>query len=42
MAGFQLEKGERMFLYTTVALLVAFFMAILQSSIDSCWAIWRD
>lgn len=31
MAGFQLEKGERLFLYGTALLLVAFFMAILAS-----------
>lgn len=31
MAGFQLEKGERLFLYATVLLLIAFFMAIIAS-----------
>jgi cytochrome c oxidase subunit 2 len=31
VAGFQLEKGERLFLYSTGLLLVAFFMAILAS-----------
>lgn len=31
MSGFQLEKGERVFLYATGLLLVAFFMAILAS-----------
>jgi cytochrome c oxidase subunit 2 len=31
VAGFQLEKGERLFLYATIVLLVAFFMAILAS-----------
>ncbi len=31
MKGFQLEKGERLFLYTTVVVLVAFFLAIIGS-----------